>query len=63
MIMDEDKGTPPTRYTIGQDVSTFSLEELRHTIAALREEIARLEREIASKSTTKAAAEALFRQE
>ncbi|MCT7376543.1 DUF1192 domain-containing protein [Chelativorans salis] len=48
-------------YTIGQDISTFSVEELRRTIAMLGEEITRLEQELQAKDTTKAAAEALFR--
>ncbi|WP_163265333.1 DUF1192 domain-containing protein [Chelativorans alearense] len=50
-------------YTIGQDISTFSVEELKRTIAMLGEEIARLEEELQAKDTTKAAAEALFRRE
>lgn len=59
--MDEDKAVPKPRFTIGQDLSTLSVEELRHTIDLLREEIGRLEQELASKDTTKAAAESLFR--
>lgn len=59
--MDEDKAAPKPRFTIGQDLSTLSVEELRHSIGLLREEIGRLEQELSSKDTTKAAAEALFR--
>ena len=59
--MDEDKAVPKPHFTIGQELSTLSVEELRRTIDLLRKEIARLELELASKDTTKAAAEALFR--
>ncbi|WP_309082823.1 DUF1192 domain-containing protein [Chelativorans sp.] len=59
--MDEDAAPRPSKYTIGQDLSTLSVEELRRTIALLREEIARLEQELRSKDSTKAAADALFR--
>jgi uncharacterized small protein (DUF1192 family) len=37
------------------------VEELKRTISLLQDEIARLEQELSSKSSTKAAAEALFR--
>ncbi len=60
-MMDEDAAPRPSKYTIGQDLSTLSVEELRRTIALLREEIARLEQELRSKDSTKAAADALFR--
>ncbi|WEX09908.1 DUF1192 domain-containing protein [Chelativorans sp. AA-79] len=60
-IMDEDAAAGPPQYIIGQDLSTFSVEELKRTIALLREEIARVEQELSSKDSTKAAAEALFR--
>ena len=59
--MDETAAPRPTRYTIGQDLSTLSVEELERTIALLRDEIVRLEGELRSKDSTKAAAEALFR--
>ncbi|WP_159589337.1 DUF1192 domain-containing protein [Chelativorans xinjiangense] len=60
-----EENIPASRpaYTIGQDISTFSVEELKRTIAMLGEEIARLEEELQAKDTTKAAAEALFRRE
>jgi len=60
-IMDEDATIRPPQYTIGQDLSTFSVEELRRTIGLLQDEIERLEQELRSKDSTKAAAEALFR--
>jgi len=61
--MDEDAAAGPPKYTIGQDLSTLSVEELRRTIGVLRDEIVRLEQELRSKDSTKAAAEALFRRE
>ncbi|WP_246259124.1 MULTISPECIES: DUF1192 domain-containing protein [Chelativorans] len=59
--MDEEAAIRPPLYTIGQDLSTLSVEELKRTISLLQDEIARLEQELSSKSSTKAAAEALFR--
>ncbi len=61
---DEDFGASPARklsHEIGQDLSRVSVEELRERVGLLREEIARLEREIASKSAHKSAADQLFR--
>ncbi|MFC6490675.1 DUF1192 domain-containing protein [Nitratireductor sp. GCM10026969] len=59
--MEEDvpKGRP--HYVIGQDISALSVEELKETVALLKEEIARLERELQAKDTTRATADALFR--
>jgi uncharacterized small protein (DUF1192 family) len=59
--MDEDAAAGPPQYRIGQDLSTLSVDDLSNTIALLREEIARLEQELRSKDSTKAAAEAIFR--
>ncbi|WP_173934254.1 DUF1192 domain-containing protein [Chelativorans sp. Marseille-P2723] len=59
--MEDD--VPPARrqYEIGQDISSISVDELTWTIRLLREEISRLEQELQSRDSTKAAAEALFR--
>ncbi|TIL42886.1 MAG: DUF1192 domain-containing protein, partial [Mesorhizobium sp.] len=43
------------------DLSLLSVDELSERIGILRDEIARLEAELETKSTTKSAAEALFR--
>ncbi len=48
-------------HEIGQDLSLLSVAELAERIALLREEIARLEGELAAKGATKSAAEELFR--
>lgn len=61
--MEEDTPAPRPSYTIGQDLSSLSVEELKRTVALLREEIARLEQELKAKDTTKAAADALFRRD
>ncbi|UUP17440.1 DUF1192 domain-containing protein [Nitratireductor thuwali] len=60
-IEDEDavKGNP--QFTLGQDLSTLSVEELRRSIDLLQKEIARIEQEIAAKDSTKATAEAVFK--
>ena len=60
-IFDDEPKKPARAHEIGQDTSLLSVAELRERIALLREEIVRLEAELAAKGTTKDAAEALFR--
>jgi uncharacterized small protein (DUF1192 family) len=60
-IFDDESAKKPKPHEIGQDLSLLSAGELSERIALLREEIARLEAELAAKSSTKSAAEALFR--
>jgi uncharacterized small protein (DUF1192 family) len=63
-IFDEDGQRPlktAKSFEIGQDLSRISVEELELRIAALREEIARVEREIAAKTSQRSAADQLFR--
>ena len=63
-IFDDEPGAPPARkveHEIGQDLSRISVEELQTRITLLREEIARLEREVSSKSAQRLAADQLFR--
>lgn len=63
-VFDDDAGAPPARrvaHEIGQDLSRISVDELKLRIAALTEEVARLEREIARKSAQRDAADQLFR--
>lgn len=59
--MDENVPVKRPAYTIGQDVSAFSVGDLDETIGVLKAEIARLEQMRESKSSTRNAAEALFR--
>ncbi|HEU4986511.1 MAG TPA: DUF1192 domain-containing protein [Rhizobiaceae bacterium] len=60
-IFDEEGRKIIRNHEIGQDLSMLSVEELNARIAQLRQEIERIERELAAKGSTKAAAEALFR--
>ena len=48
-------------HELGQDLSLLSLGELADCIALLKEEIVRLETEIASKSATRKAADQFFK--
>ncbi|QPC85832.1 DUF1192 family protein [Mesorhizobium sp. NBSH29] len=62
-LFDDAPPKPKRAHEIGQDISLLSVGELEERIGILRGEIARLESELASKGTTKAAAEALFRRD
>lgn len=46
---------------VGEDLSQLSIAELEHRIKALRDEIVRVEAEVAAKRRHEAAASALFR--
>ncbi len=61
MDWDEEKPVGPPKVSLGDDLSTLSVEELRARIVALREEIARVEQEIKSKEAHTAAADAVFK--
>lgn len=58
---DQEPTKPATRFQLGQDLSSLSIEELTDTIGLLREEIERLEAAKASKTSQMAAAESLFK--
>ena len=60
-LFDEEAAKPKRVHEIGQDLSTLSVDELGARIGQLREEIARIEAELAAKGSTRQAAEALFR--
>lgn len=60
-IFDDEPVKIPRKHEIGQDLSLLSVDELRHRIGMLEEEIARIEAELSSKGAAKGAAEALFR--
>lgn len=62
MFVDENE--PQRRksaYTLGQDVSAFSIADLDETLQALRAEIERLTETRTRKNASQAAADALFR--
>lgn len=59
--MDEEEPKRKSAYQLGQDISLMSVDELNETIDALGEEIARLKREVDTKSDSRNAAEAFFK--
>ncbi len=61
MDWDEVVKKPAKGVTIGDSLETLSIAELEARIAALREEITRIEGEIAAKRKHEAAASALFK--
>lgn len=64
MAMDWDDILKPKvvkAVTVGEDLKTLSVAELEARIAVLKEEIARVEAEIAAKRKHEAAAAALFK--
>lgn len=60
-LFDEEPVRKARAHEIGQELAMLSVRELRDRIGVLRDEIARLEAELAAKGSTKAAAEALFK--
>ena len=60
-IFDDEPKKPARVHEIGQDLSVLSVGDLEERITQLRIEIGRLEAELKSKGSTKAAAEAFFR--
>jgi uncharacterized small protein (DUF1192 family) len=60
-LFDDEPKTPKKAHEIGQDLSLLSVGELTERIDILRAEIVRLEAELATKGSSKSAAEALFR--
>lgn len=60
-LFEDDKPKKKTGHDIGSDLSMLSVDELNIRIALLREEIDRLEAEVAAKSSSRNAAEGLFR--
>ncbi len=60
-IDDEERAKRKISHEIGQDLSLLSACELGERIALLREEIARLEADIARKQASKSAADLFFK--
>jgi uncharacterized small protein (DUF1192 family) len=60
-LFDDDRPVKKAVHDIGSDLSLLSVDELQSRIQILREEIARLEQEVRSKSASKSAAEGLFK--
>ena len=60
-IFDDEPRKTAKPHEIGQDLALLSVAELQMRIGLLKEEIARLERELEAKGATRNAAEQLFR--
>lgn len=60
-LFDEDARPKPAPHVIGEDLSTLSEDEIRHRIALLQGEIARLEAGLAAKQQSREAAGAFFK--
>ncbi len=58
---DEQRLPPKPKHAVGDLLDSLSIDELRLRIDVLREEITRLEAEIASKQASRGAADAFFR--
>ena len=58
---DEDRPKKKLVHEIGQDLTLLSVGELTERIALLKEEIARLEANMASKRASKSAADVFFK--
>jgi uncharacterized small protein (DUF1192 family) len=62
--MDTDDIAPPPKrktYELGQDLSKHSVGDLKALIETLKEEIARVERTLNAKQSSKSAAESVFK--
>lgn len=60
-FLDEDRPKKKLAHEIGQDVSLVSAGELEERIALLKAEIARLEGEVAARTASRSAADAVFK--
>jgi uncharacterized small protein (DUF1192 family) len=60
-IEDDDRPKKKLIHEIGQDLTLLSVGELTERIALLKEEIARLEANMASKRASKSAADLFFK--
>jgi uncharacterized small protein (DUF1192 family) len=62
MVWDDLKPKTPKGITLGESLETLSVSELEARIAALHQEIERVQREVAAKKAHEAAAAAFFKQ-
>ena len=58
---DDDRPKKKVAHEIGQDLTLLSVEELGARVGLLKEEIARLEADMARKQATRAAADQFFK--
>ena len=62
--MDTDEIAPPPKrkiYEVGQDLSKYSVGDLKALIETLKAEIARVEQALDAKQSSKSSAEAVFK--
>jgi uncharacterized small protein (DUF1192 family) len=60
-IDDDDRPKKKIIHEIGQDLTLLSVGELTERVALLKQEIARIEADMKSKSASKSAAESFFK--
>jgi uncharacterized small protein (DUF1192 family) len=60
-IDDDDRPKKKIIHEIGQELALLSVTELQERIASLREEISRLEADIAKKQSSRSAADQFFK--
>ena len=60
-LFEDELPKPPTVHSIGEDLSSLSLEELAARIDLLKSEIGRLEEAISAKQASASAAETFFK--
>ena len=60
-IDDDDRPKKKITHEIGQDLSLLSVEELGHRVQLMRDEIGRLEADMAQKRSKRAAADQFFK--
>ena len=56
-----DRPAPKPRHALGEPLDALSVDELRARITLLRDEIARIEAEVAAKQASRSAADAFFK--
>lgn len=61
VIDDDDRPKKKVAHEIGQELTLLSVEELAARIGMMREEIARLEADMAKKRTSRSAADQFFK--
>ena len=60
-IDEDDRPKKKLTHEIGQDLTLLSVKELNERVALMREEIARLEADIARKQASRSAADSVFK--
>ena len=60
-LIDDDRPVPRKGHEIGEDLSALSVDELKFRISLLSDEIARIQKAIDAKSSSRSTAESLFK--